>query len=101
MGVGVCLEQIGDFVGAEKICRWAIKLLETSYELSECRKSYPGRRTLWFLWPPCSTARSTARRTLSKPTKKPSGYTGRLGDRAQAARASDEARWPALEDGKP
>lgn len=43
MGVGVCLEQTGDFAGAEKTYRQAIELLETSYELSEMPEALSGK----------------------------------------------------------
>lgn len=43
MGVGACLEQTGDFGGAEKSYRRAIELLETSYELSEMPEELSGK----------------------------------------------------------
>lgn len=43
MGVGVCLEQTGDFAGAEKAYRRAIELLKMSYELSEMPEELSGR----------------------------------------------------------
>ena len=43
MGVGVCLEQTGDFAGAEKSYRQAIELLDTSYKLSEMPEELSGK----------------------------------------------------------
>lgn len=81
MGVGVCLEQIGDFVGAEKICRWAIKLLETSYELSEMPEELSGKADALVLMA------AMLDRSLDRPAdaleayEEAVGIYGRLGDR--------------------
>lgn len=80
MGVGVCLEQTGDFGGAEKSYRRAIELLEASYELSEMPEELSGKADALVLMA------AVLDRSLDRPIDALDAYEeaaeiyGRLGD---------------------